>query len=705
MAEPASGRTRAVPTLVVRAVPESRGTSRCHARGVLRQSRSRRVPGVVGVAAAGTVATALAAVATLVVLDHNLDRIGRPDLRQLTGVGVVFGFALASSAAVGAVLLVRRPRHPVGWCFAGLAACIAVAAVLTAYGVWGALARPGSLPAAAAAANVQNVLFIAWNTLVGLVCYLTPTGRPLSPRWAWCARVMVASGGVWLVTGLLSAAPLEAPFATVPNPWALDALDTPVQALRAAGAVVNSALILVGAASLLVRFRRAVGDERRQLLWMAAVAVPVPLLLVVAFVASRTGHDGLLELAAGSYVAILPVAAALAITKYHLYDVERVLSRAASYLVVSAVLAATYAAVVVFVARGVGQAAGRSQLGIALATLAVATAARPVYRVVQEGIDRRFARRRFEALRVVRQFVAAPEPDRTIEQVLRQALGDGSLSVAYWVAGRRQWVTGDGRAVDPPAGALQVDRAGRPVARVSSAAIGAEPELTRAVVGAAEPELDNAGLRAAVALQVEEIRASRARITAAQLDERRRVERDLHDGAQQRLLALAAQLQAALLNGDPERLRDAMAAGVRESRTAVRELRELANGLHPSVLSDGGLTAALDEVASRLPVRVHSADPNRRYPDRVEATAWFIASEAVANALKHADARRVDVTVEAEGDELRLTVDDDGLGGADPDGSGLRGLADRAEAVGGRLVVGPGAVGGTSVQAVLPCAS
>jgi signal transduction histidine kinase len=657
------------------------------------------------VIAAATVAIAAATMVAGTYVDYRLTQIGRSDLHQLNGSGVVFVFALVSSTAVGAALLVRQPGHPVGWCFAGLSVSIAVAGGMQTYGVWGLLARPGSLPASAAVANIANALFIIWNVLVGLVCYLTPTGRSLSPRWAWCARLLVASGGLWLVTTLLSTAPLEAPFGSVENPWGIDAISGPIVAVRTFAAFANSALVLVSAASLIVRYRRAVGDERKQLLWMAVAAVPFPVLLVVAFAASRANNDRLLELAAGGYLSLLPVAAALSITKYHLYDVDRLLSRALAYLIVSAVLACTFVAVIVFVAQGVGKAAGRSQVGIALATLAIAVMARPVYSAVQDSVDRRFSRRRYEAFRVVRRFVAEPAPDRTVEQVLRHALEDDSLSVSYWVPDRGQWVTCEGRLAHPPAAALQVERAGRVVARVQFDATRAESELVRAVVHEAEPELDNAGLRAAVLLQLEEVRASRARITTAQLEERRRVERDLHDGAQQRLLALAAQMQAALLNGDSTRLRAALETGVAESKVAVRELRELANGLHPSVLSDGGLTAALDDLASRLPVHVRVAEPGRRYPSQVEATAWFIACEAITNAVKHAEAGRVEVAVNANHDELHVAVSDDGRGGANPEGRGLRGLADRAEAIGGRVAVVPRAGGGTSIEAVLPCAS
>ena len=142
-------------------------------------SSTGRGTSAAGVVAAATVTISVASIITVAFVDYRLTQIGRPDLHQLSGVGVVFVFALASSSAVGAALLVRRPGHPVGWCFAGLGVSIAVAGIMQAYGVWGLLARPGSLPAAAVVANIANALFIIWNVLVGLVCYLTPTGRSL----------------------------------------------------------------------------------------------------------------------------------------------------------------------------------------------------------------------------------------------------------------------------------------------------------------------------------------------------------------------------------------------------------------------------------------------------------------------------------------------------------------------------------------------
>jgi len=651
--------------------------------------------------------TLLAWISSAVIMasvDRRLSQLGRADLHQLTGTGVVFLFAEASASLVGAALVLRRPGHPVGWCFAALGLSIAVTGACQSYGLLGLVADPHTARAGSgAAAAVANSAFVLWLVFIGLICYLTPTGQHLSIRWAWCARVMVVSGGIWFLTVLLGPGELESPFRGIENPLALAGVGGLSRWLRSGAGTINNLLVLVAFAALAVRFRRSVGEERKQLHWMGLLVVPVPLLIVVAYVAAKTDHDGILNLAAGGFVAALPLAAALAVSKTRLYEVDRILSRAVSYVLLSAVLAGTYAGVVLLLGQGFGGAAGSSTLSIGLATLAVATLARPMHRTLQDAVDRRFARRRYDALRLVRAHVASPDPTTTIEQVLRDALQDRDLTVTYWVQDRRAWVTGEGRAATPPENARTVTRGGRPVARVAS--ISAEPELMLAVLREAEPELDNAGLRAAVGLQLEDVRASRERLATAQLEERRRVERDLHDGAQQRLLALAAQFQAALLNGHPDRLREALTTGVEQSQVAVRELRELANGLHPSVLTDGGLTAALDDLASRHRVRIKIAEPNRRYSRRIEATAWFIACEAVTNAVKHAGADMIHVHVVREGTDLRIVVEDDGLGGADASGGGLRGLADRAEAVGGHLAVFPRMPQGTTVSAVLPCGS
>ena len=191
-------------------------------------------------------------------------------------------------------------------------------------------------------------------------------------------------------------------------------------------------------------------------------------------------------------------------------------------------------------------------------------------------------------------------------------------------------------------------------------------------------------------------------MVSAQETERRRMERDLHDGAQQRHLAAALNLRAAAERSDPTQLRHAAELGIGEIQRAIVELRELANGIHPAALSTGGLRAAIDELVARTPIPIQVSAPDERYPSAVESTAWFVVAEAISNAVKHAHSSGISVTVARTHDELSVAVQDDGRGGADAAGSGLRGLAERAEYIGGTVAVRSGP-GGTCVQARLPC--
>lgn len=596
-------------------------------------------------------------------------------------------------------ILVTHRGHPVGWSFALLAVAIGGTAVTELYARRGLLARPGSLPGAAAAAQLTTTLFVFGFIALGLILALTPTGRPVSPRWHRATQLMVATGIVWFAFRQIRPGPIAEPFQAVDNPWGIGStLPRPV---RLVPVLVFHVLIVASAVSLVVRFRRATGTERRQLLWMVVVAVPLPLLLGAMIVGALTDRPAVLGVAVAGFLLLPPLGAVLAIQRYRLYDVDRILSRAAAFLVATVLMAATYLFVVVVVAQSIGQRAGGS-VATAVATLAVVVAVRPVHAAAQDAIDRRFARRRHDALRQVRAFIDRPDPGRPVVDLLRGALADPALSVAYRVLDDTGgWVTEDGLEIVPAPDAVAVERAGRVVASVASAA---DPSTVRAVVDTASPLLETVALRAAVARQLQAVVVSRRRIAEAQLGERRRIERDLHDGAQQRLLGAAAQLQAALVNGEPARMRAAMELGVAECRQAVVELRNLANGLYPAVLTDHGLAAALEELASRFPAEIVVDAPPGRYQPDLEATLWFVACEAVTNAVKHSCGTCISVALSDDGERLRLMVSDDGRGGADLEGNGLRGLSDRLEAVGGTLRVaadGPG----TMVEAMVPCVS
>jgi signal transduction histidine kinase len=306
-----------------------------------------------------------------------------------------------------------------------------------------------------------------------------------------------------------------------------------------------------------------------------------------------------------------------------------------------------------------------------------------------------------------------PLPPGRLEQVLARALHDPSLRLAYRLPDRDAFVDAAGRPVALPAG--DGDRAvtilrheGDPVAALlHDAALGDDPELVQAVAATARLAIENQRLQAEVRAQLEEVRASRARIVEFGDAERRRVERNLHDGAQQRLvnlsltLGIARSQPAAASDGELAAALDEAAA---ELRLALAELRELARGIHPVILSEAGLGPALASLAERSPIPVTiAAAPFDRLPARVEETAYYVASEALANAAKHAHATAVTISTRRCERGLVVEIGDDGVGGADPDGSGLRGLADRVAALDGHLQVRSPAGEGTCVIAELPC--
>jgi signal transduction histidine kinase len=300
-----------------------------------------------------------------------------------------------------------------------------------------------------------------------------------------------------------------------------------------------------------------------------------------------------------------------------------------------------------------------------------------------------------------------------VRERLRSALRDPSLDVLYWVPEEGGYVDTEGRVVaDPP----EQDAADRLVVPVRAgdggrlALVTADPGLGRhgrvvgAAVSAGALALENARLQAGIRAQLEQVRASRARIVEAGLAERRRLERDLHDGAQQRLLALTMQLGAVRAAVADDGTRDLVDTARADLREAVAELRDLARGLHPAVLSQAGLGPALESVAERLPVPVRLEVPAERYPPTVETAAYFLACEAMTNAAKHADATQVRVTVRAAGNRLFVEVLDDGVGGAHPShGGGLTGLHDRVAALGGSLVIDSPTGSGTRIAASIPC--
>ena len=305
------------------------------------------------------------------------------------------------------------------------------------------------------------------------------------------------------------------------------------------------------------------------------------------------------------------------------------------------------------------------------------------------------------------------EPTRggALRDALADALGDPSLALAYWIPQRGEHVDADGRRVEVPPVDLgrvcaPIERDGARVATIiHSASLAAGPELVRAVGAAAAITLENERLDAELRAKVEELRASRARIVESSDATRRRFERDLHDGAQQRLVSLALNMRLlrSRLEDTPELAGELDSARL-ELEQALDELRELARGLHPSVLTDRGLDAAVEGLARRAPVPVEvEVRVDDRLPERIESAAYFVVAEALTNVAKYARASHATVALRRSDGTLTVEVADDGVGGADiASGSGLRGLVDRVAALDGGLDVRSSPGAGTAVVATIP---
>jgi signal transduction histidine kinase len=620
---------------------------------------------------------------------------------------LVYAVYSVTMVAAGALVASRHPKNPIGWLFCGFGALNALTA--DAAQGWGLRAAEQGWPGGPAAEWVAMISWLPSGVGLILTFLLFPDGRLPGRRWR--AVVWVGALGFALALPGWSLSADQAPeFAEGRNPLATNAI--PTGALLAVGMVLFLGALIASALSLIVRFRRSRGVERHQLMWFtyaACIAAAVlPLSYALWYVTPVAG-----VLAAAALTA-LPVAASVAILRYRLYDIDVVINRTLVYGALTFMLGAVFAATTVLLGTALGSGSSWATAG---ATLLVAVAFRPLRGRVQDAVDRRFSRARYDARRQMSEFLerlrageAAPEE---VEGVLRDVLSDAALELLFYLPESQVYVDAHGTPVaEPPAEgreAVPVERGGQPLAMVLHDRRADEhPGLLREVVEAGGLAIEIARLRVELRRQLSEVEGSRARIVAAANDERRRIERDLHDGAQQRLVSIGLALRHAqheLSTTSPGRARETLDSAVAEVAVAIGELRELSRGLPPSQL-DAGLAPALRELAARAPMPVHVTAPTERFDRGIEAAAYFIACEGLTNAVKHARATRVDLRASRENGRLVVSVADDGVGGAVPgQGSGLRGLTDRVAACGGSLRIQSERGAGTALIAELPCGS
>jgi signal transduction histidine kinase len=613
-------------------------------------------------------------------------------------------------ATVGALIVSRLPGHRVGWLFAGLGLLIALNQLSYSYATWGLYAQRGEVPG-------LTVAPLGWGQpiapLIGLSLLLFPDGRLPSRRWRPVAA-MSAVAILGFVATVLRPGPFDVPFDRVSNALGVPGMREAINALNGACWMLTYVALGLGVRALALRLRGARGDERQQLKWVLTVSTVVGAVTVVLMGSWFIWPENVqwrMAVMGGAFIAF-PLATGVAILRHRLYDIDVVINRALVYGALTMLLGATYVGIAWLLGVALG---GGSAPATGAATLAVAFAFRPLRVRLQDAVDRRFNRARYDALQRVAAFLEQVRAGATapegVEQLLRDVLGDARLELRFLLPDGGGYVdVRGGPAVDAPGDVRErtpIERAGTQLGMVLHDPAAQElPDLLRRVVEAAGLAIEIARLRTELRRQLDEVASSRARIVAAGDTERRRIERNLHDGAQQRLVSIGLALRHAQHELGPEAAaRETLDGALAEIGEAIGELRELARGLRPPQL-DAGLAPALQELASRaaLPVAVNATA--ERFPDGVETAAYFIACEALTNATKHAHASRVSLSAQRRDGSLVVCVADDGVGGAAPgNGTGLSGLRDRAGVHGGTLRIESERGAGTRLIAELPCGS
>jgi signal transduction histidine kinase len=620
------------------------------------------------------------------------------------------GLAFLAPATVGLSIAIRQPRNRIAWIMllGSLVLTVPLMAVLVLSEGWQLQIDRASWP-----------LLYAWPIAVA---YVFPNGHLLSRRWRWVVGGAVVCWLGFLTVALLDREPFYGDDATTPNPLANNAVAGWVEDAGLSWSVYVFwagilASLVAGAVAMILRLRRSTGIERLQTMWVAwsAVLIPVALLFcgLSAWVIGGAFIDWLVFPLILVFQAAVAVSVGVAVMRYRLYAIEGLVNRTLVYVTLTVLLVVAYGGITIGLGVLVG---GDSPWVIAIATLAVAVAFRPLRARIQDLVDRRFRRARYEGVRHVRAFedevrdgMRAPEE---VGSVVAESLGDPLAELYFWLPESEAFADSGGEiAAELPDDERARREIGRDDARTAvllhDPSLRERRDLLDGVLAAAALSIEMARLRVEVRIQLAEVEASRARIVEAGYEERRRLERDLHDGAQQRLVSLGVRLrrlQLALPKG-AEVLSPAIDQAVAEVSETIGDLRQIAAGVRPARLDDG-LAAALRDLARTTPVPLDVEAPRERVAASVEAAAYFIACEAITNAVKHGAPSKVAVRAIRDNGTLYVTVEDDGVGGAVVRrGSGLAGLRDRVAAHGGTFDLESPRGGGTRLEVAIPCES
>ncbi|HEY8813859.1 MAG TPA: sensor histidine kinase [Candidatus Dormibacteraeota bacterium] len=637
--------------------------------------------------------------------------------------GVLSPLLAIEFGIVGALIVRGHPGHAVGLLAAAGGFCLSISAFAGAYAAY-SLTHQHLLPASGFAQWLRGWAWYPGSTiLIVLVPTLFPDGRLTSPRWRWLVGAVVAGILTQLVWVSLSQLmfgfqDVDGPYATAG--WLFNLLTT-------LSGVLWILPVFAAVVALAVRFRRSRGLERQQLKWfLTAVALQAALwggsLLVSLTTHLSPYQNPYFEILIPLALLALPLAIGVAILRHRLYDIDVVISRGLVYAGLATFITAAYLLVVVGIGFAVGTG-GRPNLPLSVVAMAlVVVLIQPVRIRLQRQANRLvygIPSDPYAVLAELSRTAAGGDVDHALAQIA-QALARGMSSprarvrlllpgaaalTATWPPG----TTGDFGQT------FAVSDGGESVGEIEAEA-SVDQGLTQALTSQAGLALrtlrlsaELAGRLAQLEAQAGELTASRTRLVQAQENERRRLERDLHDGIQQDLVVLIAKARLARnqLDRDPALAAETLAELQTSAQHAVADLRSLARGIHPAVLSSRGLVEAIDSMAGRMPVGVHvEADPmvrEVRYAPEIEGAAYFVVAEGLANVLKHSGATEATVTISATESWLRVAIADDGRGFAAGQvmESGLRGLRDRVAALGGHIEIDAGE-SGTRLEASLP---
>jgi signal transduction histidine kinase len=617
-------------------------------------------------------------------------------------VSLSLGLLIVPPAVGLGMVIARRRPNLIGELLVAIG--LSVAFVVARETAWQVLAeRPDTAARVDWLVAVTDQAAVWIFVTVGLLLLHFPDGLPPSRRWRRVPAALVVAAAINQPLVAFSPEPFRAPLAGLTRPFA--PLPTWLQVIELASLVSLLTLTLACAVSLVIRFRRSDPLRRIQIKWLSLAGLGIPLFPLMCLVEIGLWGRPLWLSAAVGVVALIaiPVTTGVAVLRHDLYDVDKALATTITWAVVTLALLGVYVGTSFAVGVIVG---GESAAAAAGVTALCAVALAPLRHRLQAAVDRRVYPLRRAAIDAIDALHRDTSADRArpeqLEAVLRATLRDPELRVGYQIVGTDGFVDAAGERVDPIHGTSIVAGNDAMGVLVPGPTALASHELMREVATRSATLVELVRLRLELTAVLREVESSRTRLVQIGYEERRRLERDLHDGAQQRLVSLGMSLLLArrhLSDGSVD-VEGTLDQAVVELGTAVAELRQIAHGLRPSLLDDG-LGVAIVELVRTVPVPVHIDIQVDDVPDDVATTAYYVASEALANAVKHSDASLIELAVARVDGSLIVRVVDDGRGGAEL--SPRAALADRIAAMGGTLRIDSPVGRGTVVEGVLPC--